>query len=186
MHPKRLLRLLLLIMLCLFKNVICNKPFNKMNHTNINRIIYKHFGIKRNLTSFSLKTIAVKARFAAMLLCSEELGYSLHQIRRAYKRKSHSSIHHALVTARNLCETDKKYRQQVALARADVRYMKTELKRRKQRYNLHYRLRQKGVTVNTPDRMISITPEQEMLITASDQPQKLLSKHNYLIQYQIF
>jgi hypothetical protein len=156
-----------------------------MTHTDINRIIYKHFGIFKHLNSYSLKQIAVNARFAAMLLCNEELGYSLHRIRRAYNRKSHSGVHHAITTCRNLCETDKAYRAKVEASRADVLRMKIELKHRKQRYNLHYRLRQKGIIVNTSDRMISLKPDQESLITTGNQPQRLIKQHNYLIQYTL-
>lgn len=156
-----------------------------MNHRYINRIIRKHFGIFEHLDTYNLKTQAVKARFAAMLLCSEELGYSLHRIRRAYGRKSHSGVHHALRMARNLYETDKAFRLKLDAARGDVIKTKESFRQAKQRYNLHYRLRQKGVHVNTAERMISITPDQEDLIRSTGQPRNLIDKHHYLIQYSL-
>lgn len=157
-----------------------------MNHTYIDRIIARHFGIKENLHSRDKKTASIKARHAAMLLCSQVLGYSLHRIRRAYGRKSHSGIHHNLKVASNLYDTDRAFRAQYDAARAEAEAQLRAWKPTKQRYNLHYRLRQKGIQVNTKERMISIETNQESLIADAGQLRSLLEKHNYSIQYAIF
>ena len=156
-----------------------------MNHTYINRIVFKHFGIKENLNTYTRLTIAVKARFAAMLLCKEELGYTLMKIKKAYNRKSHSSVHNAIVTAHNLIDTDPQYNANVSAARAEVKRTIIEFRKAKQRYNLHYRLRQKGIKVDSQERLISIETNQENLIADAQQLRSLLEKHNYLIQYSI-
>jgi predicted subunit of tRNA(5-methylaminomethyl-2-thiouridylate) methyltransferase len=157
-----------------------------MNHTYIDRIVTKHFGIKDNLHSFNKKDAAIKARHAAMLLCSEVLNYSLHRIRKAYQRKSHSGIHSNLNAARNLYDTDSDFRSKYTAAKEEAVKLKQDWVLIKQRYNLHYRLRCKGVQINTKERMVSIEFNQEHMIADAHQLRNLLEQHNYSIQYAIF
>lgn len=156
-----------------------------MTHKDIDLIICRHF--RTTISAIHSTSHAEKSTFprcAAMLICREVLGYKYARIQASYDKQSHSTINNALKTARNMIDTSAEFREKYKHAHDEAIYLLPLLKNHKQRYNLHYRLRQKKVKVNTKSKTVSILPDQEAIIREL-QLSRLLSKHNYSIQYSI-
>jgi len=157
-----------------------------MNSRDIDRIVSKNFGISTKLIhSSSHEDKIVMARAAAISLCRKYLGYPFTRLSKIYHKRSHNTSRDAVRNVENLIATNKAFAHRYGIACAQVEYAMDEWKTRKQRYNLHYRLRQKNIPVEPKNQTISISPDQEKLILNSRQLKKLLKQHNYSIQYSI-
>ncbi len=157
-----------------------------MNHHDINRITARHW--KTRVQEINRKTRINQVlfpRLAAMLLCRQVLNMTLHQIRRAYSKKAVSTIYQVLQSACNLYDTDKHFRSRYDAAKAEAIRLLPVFRSRRQRYNLHYRIRQKEFVVNNKHKAISITQEQEHDLIEDPQLRRLLKEHNYSVQYSI-
>jgi DNA-binding transcriptional ArsR family regulator len=156
-----------------------------MTYHDIDRIVARHFNVTVcELRSKSLKERIVLARDASMLLCHEILKASSNRLCRWYDKRSHSTTLRALKVAGNMRDTDKLYRARIVAADQDCREFFTRWPDRKQRFNLHYRVRAKGMILNTKTKTVSITEDQARILE-DGQLKKLLIKHNYAIQYSI-
>jgi hypothetical protein len=157
-----------------------------MNHQDINRIVSRHFGIRsRDINLPTRKDEILFPRLAAMLLCRQVLKMTLHQIRKAYGKRAVSTIHGALASAGNIYGSRKQFRIRFDAAHAEAITLLPEFRERRQRYNLHYRIRQKKFRVTTPHKTISITHSQEQDLNQDPQLRRLLKEHNYSVQYAI-
>jgi len=156
-----------------------------MTHKEIDKIICRHFGTTiKAIHSKSHAEESTLPRCAAMLLCREVLAYKYYRIQEAYNKRSHATISNALKTARNMIATDLIFRACYNVAHREAMELLPQLTKAKQRYNLHYRLREKKVNIITKHKTVSILPDQEAVIREL-QLSRLLSKHNYSIQYAI-
>lgn len=157
-----------------------------MNHTDINRIVARHWGIRsRDINLPTRKNEILFPRLAAMLLCRRLLKMTMHQIRKAYAKRAVSTIHQVLDSASNLYDTHKQFRTRFDATHAEAIELMPEFRERRQRYNLHYRIRQKKFRVTTPSKTISITHSQEQDLNQDPQLRRLLKEHNYSVQYSI-
>jgi hypothetical protein len=157
-----------------------------MNNRDIDRIVSRNFGVSVKLIhSSSHEEKIVIARAAAISLCRRYLNYRFTKLSKVYHKRSHNTSRDAVRNALNLIDTDKAFAYRYGVAAAQVEYAMDEWKTRKQKYNLHYRLRQKDIPVEPKNQTISIRADQEQLITKSIQLKKLLKTHNYSIQYSI-
>jgi hypothetical protein len=157
-----------------------------MNYQDIDRIVARHFGVKQKFIHKNAQFDAViKVRAAAIRLNHDVVGYSFNRLSKIYHKRSHNTAGNAYRTACNLYDTDKDFHQLYDAAHADAIRFFEAWKPRKQCYNLHYRLRKKQIRVETRSRTVSITPEQEQLISGSKQIRSLLKKHSYSVQYAI-
>ena len=158
----------------------------KMNYHDVHRIVARCFGLKvKELMSHSQSDQIIKVRSAAIRINHDLLKYSFNRLKRIYGKRSHNTIGNAYRNSCDLYDTDKLYRDLYDKAHAEAVIFLHSWKPRKQRYNLHYRLREKNLPVDSKHRTVSINPEQESLITASGQLKKLLKQHNYSVQYSI-
>lgn len=157
-----------------------------MNYNDIDRIVARNFGISNKLIhSKSQEDNIIKARAAAITICRRILDYKFSRLSKIYNKRSHNTSRNAYANCKNMLETDKLFAFRYGKAFAEAMYFNDDFKTRKQKYNLHYRLREKNITVRTKEHTISITPDQECLITGSVQLKKLLKAHKYSIQYSI-
>lgn len=157
-----------------------------MNSRDIDRIVSKNFGVSTKLIhSASHEDRIVMARAAAIALCRKYLSYPFTRLSKIYQKRSHNTSRDAVRNVENLIATNKAFAHRYQIACAQVEYALDEWKTRKQRYNLHYRLRQKDIPVEPKNQTISIRPDQEVMITKSTQLKRLLKQHNYSIQFSI-
>jgi len=157
-----------------------------MTHKEINQIVARNFGCTiAEITSASQQTRIAVPRAAAMLLCRRLLRYKYRQLQKAYNKRAHSTINNAINTAKNLYATDSDFRTRFDAAHKQAIELLPAFRQNKQRYNLHYRLRQKKVKVAAKSRTVSIRADQEAIIRQNNQLASLLSKHNYSVQYSI-
>jgi len=157
-----------------------------MNHHDIDRIVARYYKVKpAKIHSHSQQDHIILARAAAIRLNHDLLKYSFNRLCRLYDRKSHNTAGNAYRNACNMYDTDKNYRLLYDQAHADALKFLMSWGPKKQRYNLHYRLREKEIRLETKSKTVSITSDQEQLITGSGQLRKLLHKHNYSVQYAI-
>ena len=169
-----------------------------MNYLDINIIVARHFGTTPELLMCSMKDIDANARLFAYLLCQEVLKLSSNKLAKLYGKHQHTTPMRGLLTAKNLLDTNpieaKKY--YAALAEAQAMYKlwlmqekatlnaMLEQKQLKQIYNLNHRVREKGISVRTRSRTLSIN-ESQLTEIQDTQLKKLLENHNYAIQFSI-
>lgn len=152
----------------------------------IDRITARVFGItSKQLRSPSVKRKITEARFVAMFMCNKYIHASSNDLCRIYGKKSHSTTLNSLSRVNGLIETDKVFQSKINEIHKLISESTPHRKEIKQVYNLHYRLRQKGLTVDPKKRTVSLPPDEESKIEIG-QLKKLLSLHNYIIQYSIF
>lgn len=152
----------------------------------IDRITARVFGITSSqLRSPSEKRIIAEARHVAMYMCSKHINASSYDLCRLYDKKSHSTTLRSIHLVDDLIETDKVFRVKIEEIHQLIINTTPTRKETKQRYNLNYRIRQKGLKVDIKNRTVSLTPDEESKIEIG-QLKKLLSQHNYIIQYSIF
>ena len=158
-----------------------------MKYSSVIEIVSKEFSVSPEMIfRDSLKRASTVPRCAAVLLFRDELKLSLHNIRRLFHKKSHTTILDAARTARNLIETDKNFRRIYAYCLFDL-HKAIELQQlNKQRYNLNYRLRKKQVRVDGVNRQLILPPSECPKIQSDRQFKQLLSKHRYSVQYSLF
>lgn len=157
-----------------------------MNQYHIDRIVARVYGISvATLRMKSKRTAVVLPRMTAMLLCHELLGHNWNRLKRNYGKLSHDTTRHAVLTARDMRDTNRPFRENYELALAQIKALKPELAHKQQRYDMNYRLRGKQLHVNTRNRSVSITADTETLITGNKRMLRMLNKHRYSIQYAI-
>jgi len=157
-----------------------------MKYHDVHRIVARSFGMKvKELMSHSQSDQIIKVRSAAIRINHDLLKYSFNRLKRIYGKRSHNTIGNAYRNSCDLYDTDKQYRDLYDKAHAEALVFMNSWAPRKQRYNLHYRLREKNMPVDCKHRTVSINPDQESLITGSGQLRKLLKQHNYSVQYSI-
>ena len=157
-----------------------------MNYHDVHRIVARCFGLKvKELMSHSQSDQIIKVRSAAIRINHDLLKYSFNRLKRIYGKRSHNTIGNAYRNSCDLYDTDKLYRDLYDKAHAEAVNFLAAWKPRKQLYNLHYRLREKKLRVDSKHRIVSINPDKESLITASGQLKKLLKQHNYSVQYSL-
>jgi hypothetical protein len=157
-----------------------------MNYHDVHRIVARCFGLKvKELMSHSQSDQIIKVRSAAIRINHDLLKYSFNRLKRIYGKRSHNTIGNAYRNSCDLYDTDKQYRDLYDKAHAEAVIFINSWKPRKQLYNLHYRLREKELRVDSKHRIVSINPDKESLITASGQLKKLLKQHNYSVQYSL-
>ena len=157
-----------------------------MNYNDIDRIVARTFKIKvSTIHSNSHKVEVIFARAAAIKLSHDLLKYSFNRLSKVYNKRSHNTAGNAYRVAGNMYDTDPEFRALFDQARNKAKAFLDGWKPRKQRYNLHYRLREKEISVDNKSRTVSISPDQEHLISRSGQLAKLLKQHNYSVQYSI-
>jgi hypothetical protein len=157
-----------------------------MKYQDTDRIIARNFGVKAKvLHSHSQVDHILLARAAAIKINHDLLKYSFNRLCRLYDRKSHNTAGNAYRNACNMYDTDKRFRAMYDQAHQEAIKFSQNWIPRKQRYNLHYRLREKEIRLETKSRVVSITADQETLISGSRQLKKLLKTHNYSVQYAI-
>ena len=156
-----------------------------MNFKDVNRIVARAFGInEQKIMSPIKKKDTILARSAAMLITHEVLRASSYRLCHYYKKKSHSTTLHAMTLARNMIDTDKTYRNNYYQALQKCIDFREKWPDRKQRFNLHYRVRAKGMILDTKTKTVSVTQEQARILEDS-QLKILLQKHKYAIQFSI-
>ncbi len=157
-----------------------------INHHYTDRVVAKHFNLPVSaIRRPTRKEAIILLRFAAILVAKNQLGYSLNKLKRAYGKKSHSTIHHAINEAGNLIDTNITFRQKYEAVMDELSHLAPELQADKQRYNLHYRLRRKQIRVSAKQKSISIIPDQAELISQNTQLRHLIKTHKYNIQFSL-
>ena len=152
----------------------------------IDRITARVFGItSKQLRSLSMKRKITDARGVAMFMCNKYIHASSNDLCRIYGKKSHSTTLNSLSRVNGHIDTDKIFRNKIDEIHKLISESIPHRKEIKQIYNLHYRIRQKGLTVDSKKRTVSLPPDEERKIEIG-QLKKLLSQHNYIIQYSIF
>lgn len=157
-----------------------------MNHHDIDRIVARYFKVNpAKMHSHNQQDFILLARAAAIRLNHDLLKYSFNRLCRLYDRKSHNTAGNAYRNACKMYDTDKKFKSKYDRAHDDAVNFLEKWGPKKQRYNLHYRLREKEIHVSTKTRTVSISADQEPLISGSKQLKKLLKQHHYSVQYAI-
>lgn len=157
-----------------------------MTPKQINRIVARHFGVPaRDITGTSQRNEIIFPREAAMLICRTVLGYRYMQLQKAYNKSAHSTISNALRSARNLYETNSGFKQAYDKSHSQVVDLMPKLQTTKQRYNLHYRLRQHKVRITTKNKTVSLMPEQATDLEQNRQLTCLVRAHSYQVQYAL-
>ena len=152
----------------------------------IDRITARVMGITPSqLRSTSRKHKITDARGVAMFMCNHYINASSNNLCRLYGKKSHSTTLNSLRRVNGLIDTDPAFRDKIDEIHKLISESTPHRKEIKQVYNLHYRLRQKGLTVDPKKRTVSLPPDEEKKIEFG-QLKKLLSNHKYIIQYSIF
>jgi len=157
-----------------------------MNYHDVDRLVARNFKIKVQLIhSASHEKHIILARAAAIKINRDLLRLSFTRLSKIYNKKSHNTSSHSYRVANDSIDTDKDFRAKYTKAVEQATKFKESWKPRKQKYNLHFRLREKEIPVDTKSRTISIRPDQEGLITGSSQLKKIIKSHNYQVQYSI-
>lgn len=151
----------------------------------VNKIVAKQFRISpKMIMSNNTTRPASEARHIAMWICKHYLDYSSNDLMQFYNKRNHSTPLNSIHRCQDLMDTDKAFRARVQLIEEKVMEKIDDLKEVKQRYNLHYRLREKDLRVNTKSKTVSLKPGEEDKIQ-NCQLSKLLKKHHYSVQYSI-
>lgn len=158
-----------------------------MTHKEINTIIARHFGTTPELLMHSMKDVDSNARIFAYLICHEVLGTSSNRLAKLYGKHQHTTPMRGIHTAKGLAETNQTLRKMYKAALLEVQsayQAEIEKKTIKQIYNLNHRVREKGISVRTRSRTLSIS-ENDLSGIQDTQLKKLLDKHHYAIQFTI-
>ncbi len=158
-----------------------------MKHTDINIIVARHFGTTPELLMHSMKDVDSNARIFAYLICQEVLHTSSNRLAKLYGKHQHTTPMRGLITAKGLVETNKTIRLMYKAALLEVQSAynaEIEKKTIKQIYNLNHRVREKGISVRTRSRSLSIN-ESQISEIQDTQLKKLLDTHHYAIQFTI-
>jgi len=157
-----------------------------MNFQDVDRIVARNFKVKVMLIhSPSHEKHIILARAAAIKINRDLLKLSFSRLSEIYNKRSHNTASHSYKVANDSYDTDKDFQSKFNQALEQSISFKSTWKSRKQKYNLHYRLREKDILVETKSRTISIRQDQEKLITGSSQLRKIIKSHNYQVQYSI-
>ncbi|HNX87731.1 MAG TPA: helix-turn-helix domain-containing protein [Paludibacteraceae bacterium] len=156
-----------------------------MTHYDIDKIVARRFGITvRRLTTGTDRRKATIARAMAVMLCYDVLKLSTLKLKKIYGKQAHSTIIENIQTARNLAETNRGYRTILDACRHEIEMKSSRSKIRKQCYNLHYRIREKGIRIDSKQKTISVT-EGEMIKISDRQTRRLIDRYHYSIQLSL-
>lgn len=130
------------------------------------------------------------ARAMGCLKLKQFLGWGTVRSRKHYGKDSHTTVMSALKTINNLINTGVKFDRQKTFADMSIRIdadirKRLEFYKRKEIYNLNYRVRQKNIDLFHKDKTVSINLD-ELAKLDKKQVKKLLAKHNYKIQLKLF
>jgi hypothetical protein len=124
------------------------------------------------------------ARNLAMLKCKQFAGMGSVKLRKYYGKDSHTTILSDLKSARNQIETNTGARLYAADVDCRVELLMKKRLEKKQCYNLHYRIRQKGLLLDMKSKTVSIHPDRRLELEKG-QLMKLIKQHGYSVQYSI-
>jgi hypothetical protein len=124
-------------------------------------------------------------RNLAMYKCREYLNWSYTRISKYYGRKGHNTAMNNVTSAKNLIETDKSFRQKNDMLDSWLIY-KGLLKKKKEQYNLNYRLRKKGFTVDYQSRTIDLPFPHNLQKMEVLKKSDLIKKNKYSVQLSLF
>ena len=151
----------------------------------INKSVAKVYKISvENLSLKKSKKDIREARNMAMYKCRTRLKLSYPKIAALYQLKNHQTARSDIMSAANLIETDAETRLLSAKIDTEIARIEASIKKR-QCYNLHYRLRAKNITVDGKGKTVSITPEESQKLNKG-QINKLLRRHSYGVQYRLY
>lgn len=158
-----------------------------MTHLDVNIIVARHFGTTPELLISSMKDVDSNARIFAYLICHEVLKTSSNRLAKLYGKHQHTTPMRGLHTAKGLIETNPMFHMMYKSALMEVQAAynaELEKKTIKQIYNLNHRVREKGISVRTRSRTLSIN-ESQISEIQDTQLKKLLDKHHYAIQFTL-
>jgi hypothetical protein len=157
----------------------------KIKPEEIDSIVSRIAGISvERMHSNSQKQVVTDARNLSMLKCQEYLKLSSLKLQKHFGKDSHTTILSDLKSAKNLIETDPMARDRAANVDHHIKERIQELTEIRKRYNLHYRIRQKGYRIDMKSKTVSIRLDQEESLQEK-QFVKLLKRHGYNVQYSI-
>jgi hypothetical protein len=157
-----------------------------INAHHIDRTVASYFGMSvARLHAKTKKEEVVLARMMAMLLCHELLGHNWNRLKKYYGKRSHATVRAAVLTARDMIDTNSLFRERYNTAKAECIALKPTLRTRQRRYNMHHSLKCKNIHVNAHNRTISIGIHQDHIIIENKNMRRLINENNYIIQYAI-
>ncbi len=160
---------------------------SKMLQRRVDRVVALVYEVKiSDIHHNSTARKNAEPRMVSMYIQHKVLGISHPRICRYFhKRSSHSTSIAAIQTIAGLICTEIKVRKRVN--ECIEMYQNYEVSKIKQRYNLHYRIRQSGVQVSAPNRTIYCTHHEYMALegTLRERINRLTKKHHYSIQLTI-
>jgi hypothetical protein len=156
-----------------------------MTYKDIDQIVSQVTGIPVEKIHSDRDKIAVcEARNLAMLMCREHLKLSSLKLKKIYGKDSHTTILSDLRSAQNLIDTESTANDRVILIDSRIRQFEKKRRENRELYNLRYRIRQKGFSINVKSKTISVPTEKKEELEKS-QFSKLLRRHGYNVQYSI-
>jgi len=155
----------------------------KLTQKHIDKIICRVTGITMvQLHSDSQKRPITDARNLAMLKGKEYLKLSSLKLMKYYNKDSHTTILGDLKSAKNLIETNKRAHARAEQVDEFIRKKISYLKILQKQKNMHYRIRRKGIKVNSKAKTISIPPDRVPELKRS---MGIIKDLGYVIQYSI-
>lgn len=155
-----------------------------LTHLIINKSVAKVYNIPvKSLSLKKAKKEIREARNMAMYKCRTRLKLSYPKIAALYQLKNHQTAMSDIKSAANLIDTDVGTQQLSQAVDYEIELNLSDIITR-QRYNLHYRLRGKNITVDCKGKTVSVLPEEAEKLK-KDQINKLLRRHKYGVQYRL-
>lgn len=159
----------------------------KTNQLRVDRVVALVYGVKiSDIHHNSTARRNAEPRMVSMYIQHEILGISHPRICRYFhKRSKHAISIYAVQTISGLIVTQKKVSDRVK--ECIELYQNYEVSKVKQRYNLHYRIRQSGIQVSGPNRTVYISWEDynELEGTLRERINRLAKTHHYSLQLTI-
>lgn len=161
-------------------------PHSSRDQHRIDTVVSLVFNVKvSDIHSSSIKREVVDARMSAMYLQKELLGRSFPKIAAYFNKKSHSTVINAHQAIEALIDTNSTFKAKIALCLK--RFSAYTLDKTKQKYNLHFLLKKKGIEVSCKNQTIYMAPfiydglsgRKKLHVT------RLMKLHNYSLQLVI-
>jgi len=130
--------------------------------------------------------VASEARYIAMYLRKKFLHQSLNSMAREWGYSNHTVTRAGVLNVQNHIETEKALREKVKTIEIIVQHRLDIITRNKRKYNDHFLLKQKGVSVDAKLKIVSLSEEQlEELKKGSKKMVDRLVGFGYGVQYEI-
>jgi hypothetical protein len=156
-----------------------------MTYKDIDRIVSQVTGISiKRIHSDRDKIAVCDARNLAMYFCKHHLKLSTLKLKKIYGKDSHTTIMSDIKSAENLIETEPASQERAFLIESKIRCREKQLIKSRELYNLHYRIRLKGFSIDMKSKTVSVSPDKKESLENS-QFEKLLTRHGYYIQYSL-